>query len=597
MPLNSYSSQSTLGADGAHGLPGAPGTSSQRLGAAGSAGQVGGLARELITSQIFLGDAAADVISLERLAQGGAGGAGAAGGHGAASEFTSQWTQLEFGSIGLQMLDRPGHGGQGGAGGAGGAGDVAFSGLRFDLGGAQQGFNQLHLTGRAIGGRGNGSGSGGDGGSSGPDSYGFWANGPYWSLITQQASAGGLAGAGNRGGAGGSGSVRFTELTVTGDNLQVQLSGHASGGAGGSGAVGAAGGSGAVGQAGGQGGQGADGGLALAEVAALRLQTASGDLSLSIDLAAVGGQGGMGGDGGMGGYGTSINGKSIDGTSWREERRTHAAAGDGGDGGNGGSAGARLVESTLLGSTASDTVSVSLFAQGGGGGQGGQGSSAVASGSQTWLSPSEEFTLTSQGVPAGLAGRDGLTGQAWVEMRNNKVLLAEGDDTLSLSLLAVGPNRRLRVAGNVFDGGAGRDTLVLGNGSAGEEAVEIDVANQRLIIAGGSSSMLGFEVFTATSAADRIIDGGRHQEYWGGDGADQYTFTAGLAGRDVIWDFSAADRIVFAGFGKHFYTFAQVMAATTQTGDGALISHPKGQEVLLAGVSATSLTTAQFSFV
>jgi hypothetical protein len=238
-----------------------------------------------------------------------------------------------------------------------------------------------------------------------------------------------------------------------------------------------------------------------------------------------------------------------------------------------------------------------LWAEGGVGGQGGQGSGAVASWSQTWLSPSEEeFTLTSQGVlPAGLAGRDGLTGQAWVEMGNNKVLLAEGDDTLSL--LAVGPSRRVRVAGNVFDGGAGQDTLVLGNGSVGEEAVEIDVANQRLIIAGGSSSMLGFEGFTATSAADRIIDGGGNQAYWGGDGADQYTFTAGLAGRDVIWDFSAADRIVFAGFGKQFNTFAEVTAATTQTGGGALISHPKGQEILLAGVSATPLTTAQFSFV
>jgi len=71
MPLNIISSQSTLGADGADGLPGAPGTSSRRQGAAGSAGQVGGLASERITSQIVLGDAAADLISLERLAQGG----------------------------------------------------------------------------------------------------------------------------------------------------------------------------------------------------------------------------------------------------------------------------------------------------------------------------------------------------------------------------------------------------------------------------------------------------------------------------------------------------------------------------------------------
>jgi hypothetical protein len=138
---------------------------------------------------------------------------------------------------------------------------------------------------------------------------------------------------------------------------------------------------------------------------------------------------------------------------------------------------------------------------------------------------------------------------------------------------------------------------VLGNGSVGEEAVEIDVANQRLISAGGSSSMLGFEVFTATSAADRIIDGGRHQEYRGGEGADQYTFTAGLAGRDVIWDLSAADRIVLAGFGRPLDTFAEVLAATTQTAGGALINFDRAHTVLLAGVATSSLTASQFSFL
>jgi hypothetical protein len=45
--------------------------------------------------------------------------------------------------------------------------------------------------------------------------------------------------------------------------------------------------------------------------------------------------------------------------------------------------------------------------------------------------------------------------------------------------------------------------------------------------------------------------------------------SAGLAGRDVIWDFSAADRIVLAGFGTPRDTFAEVLSTTTQTANGA----------------------------
>jgi hypothetical protein len=231
---------------------------------------------------------------------------------------------------------------------------------------------------------------------------------------------------------------------------------------------------------------------------------------------------------------------------------TYAAAGKGGNAGN---ATTRLVSSTINGTEQADSLTLGLSATGGRGGPGGRGGSAVASQSSTSGDPNFVSTSTTVGTTAGLKGNDGITGLATLEVR--------------------------------------------GNGSAGERAATIDVANGTLRLDSTPvlNTLRGFEVFTATDAADRIIDGGGNQEYRGGNGTDRYTFSAGHAGNDVIGDFSAADRIVYSGFGSPLDSIADVLNATTQTSGGAQITTSGSSSALLAGFAKASLTSAMVSFL
>lgn len=592
MPLNITNAQTATGADGAHGSGGTQGNSSQRRGGAGSAGQVGGVARQLFASQSFQGDAGGDEISLGQTAVGGSGGYGGIGGNG----FDSSWTQTSSSPTTIMVSDAPGNGGNSGAGGAGGVADVSYQALTFLLGAAQQGSNRVQLSGSASGGRGYWSSYAGNGGRS-ENWSGTWftanSSGTWSDTYTQQAAPGGLAGNGGRGGNGGMASVRFSGLAVAGDNLDVQLHAQALGGTGSSGGSGGRGGNGLVGQAGGAGGRGGDGGLALAEVRDLAVETTGGTLALAITLTARGQWGGSGGSGGGGGSARSSNSHIVGGSGTSVDITTYAAPGPGGAGGSGGAATAMLLNSVVRGSQGRDEVSVNLRAEGGAGGQGAAGPAAGASSSHSWINNGVAYTHTVNGAPAGRPGRDGLTGMVNLVCSGNTFELGEGDDSLSLSLLAVGPQRKLSVGNNVFDGGLGRDTLVLGNGSVDKVGVEIDVANERLSFGdggSGSNTLRGFEVFTATGGNDRIIDGAGDHDYRGGAGKDRYTFTAGLPGKDVIRDFSRDDRLVFAGFG--FSSVGQVMRTFTFTAEGAWMN-ALGESLLLAGVSR--LTANQIS--
>ena len=585
MPLNITNAQTASGADGAHGSGGTQGNSSQRRGGAGSAGQVGGVARQLFASQSFQGDAGGDQINLGQTAVAGNGGYGGIGGNG----FDSSWTRTSSSpTTTIWVSDAPGNGGNSGAGGAGGVADVSYQALTFLLGAAQQGSNRVQLSGSATGGSGYWSSYAGNGGRS-ENWSGTWftanSSGTWSDTYTQQAAPGGLAGNGGRGGNGGMASVRFSGLAVAGDNLDVQLNAQALGGTGSGGGAGGRGGNGLVGQPGGAGGRGGDGGLALAEVRDLAVETTGGTLALAITLTARGQWGGSGGSGGGGGSARSSNSHIVGGSGTSVDITTYAAPGPGGAGGSGGAATAMLLNSVVRGNQGGDQVNVNLRAQGGAGGTGAAGPAAEASSSSSWINNGVAHTHTTNRAPAGLPGRDGLTGMVNLVCSGNTFELGEGDDLLTLSLLAPGPLRKLSVANNVFDGGLGWDTLVLGNGNVGEESVLIDVANQRLSFGAGISArntLLGFEGFTATGGNDRIIDGAGDHDYRGGAGKDQYTFTAGLAGKDVIRDFSKDDRLVFAGFG--FRSVGQVMTTFTFTAEGAWMN-ARGESLLLAGVS------------
>jgi hypothetical protein len=601
MPLNINDTQRVTGTDGTPGTAGTQGNSGQRDGGNATAGAAGSPSSLSLTGITFQGDPGGDRIVHEWSADGGRGGSGGGlGGSGANAEPTLSSISGPSSFTQNAVYDSPGDGGAGGRGGAGGAAAVRFGSLTVDFAGGLAAQNSLRLWGQARGGYGGSAGNGGSPGNSnwtGTSENSTSTSPPNFSSIySQQGTAGGVAPNGAAGGAGSRGTVSFTDIQVSGENGSIGLFGTAAGGAGGSGSNGVRGGSGSVGQPGSRGGNGGNASTALAEVARLRLNVTRG-LNLSIQLTATGQSGGRGGDGGEAGFGRVINSTRINGVGSSLDTITYAEAGEGGNGGNGGNATARLVDSTISGTEQADFLTLGLSASGGLGGAGGRGGNAVASQSSTTGNPDFFQTSTTVGTLAGLKGSDGITGLATVEVSGNNIALGDSDDFLSLTLLASGRSR-VTVSGNSFDGGLGRDTLVLGNGRAGERAATIDVANRTLRL--GSTPVLntltGFEVFTATGAADRIIDGGGNQEYRGGDGSDRYTFSAGFAGIDVIRDFSAADRIVFSGFGSPLDSFADVFNATTQTSGGALITTIGSSSILLAGFAKASLTSAMFSF-
>lgn len=602
MTLNINTSQRVTGTDGTAGINGTRGSSSQRNGGNGRAGTAGTAKSLSLTGISFQGDAGGDLIRHDWFAEGGRGAAGGSGGSGASAEATLSTINGPNSTTQNAVYDNPGNGGAGGGAGAGGAAAVRFGSLNVDFAGGLTAQNSLRLWGEARGGYG-----GNAGGSDGPGSSNWrgdlvsstsTSTQNFSRIYRQLGTPGGVAPNGVTGGAGSAGTVSFTDIQVRGENADIGLFGTALGGAGGGGSGGVRGGSGSVGQPGSRGGNGGNANLALAEVTRLQVNATRG-LNLSIQLSATGQSGGQGGGGGEAGFGLVINNTSTNGVGSSLDTTTYAAAGNGGNGGNGGRATARLVGSTINGTDQADSLTLGLSAFGGLGGAGGFGGSAVASQSSTSGGPDFVITSTIVGTSAGLKGIDGITGRATVEVSGNSIALGDGNDYLSLTLFASGPST-VTVSGNSFDGGDGRDSLFLGNVRAGERAATINVANGTLSL--GSTPILntfrGFEAFTATSAADRIIDGGGNQEYSGGFGSDRYTFSAQFAGHDVIHDFSAEDRIVFSGFGNPLNSFADVLSKATRDlgSNGTLITTSSSSSVLLIGFSGP-LTTAMFSFL
>lgn len=317
-------------------------------------------------------------------------------------------------------------------------------------------------------------------------------------------------------------------------------------------------------------------------------------LQLNLVLSATGGLGGTGGTGGGAGYGRYDALPIHGGSTYTTLTSTYAVNGDGGNGGNGGAATSRLSDSALTGSANADSVAVYLTATGGLAGNGGAGAAAVASSSTTVGST----TTVVNGTAAGLDGADGTDGAATVIVRNLFVTLGDGADSLSFTLLAQGPGlNRVTFTGNTLSGGQGNDTLLLGDDAAGRPAAVVNVHLGTLVLGAGSGNTIsGFEVFVGGSGNDRFVDGAGNHSYAGGLGADRFEFVAGRAGADVIQDFAAEDVIRLAGFGANLNSFAEVLAAASDTAEGVLIQTRATSSILLAGLTEAQLAADDFLF-
>jgi Ca2+-binding RTX toxin-like protein len=151
-----------------------------------------------------------------------------------------------------------------------------------------------------------------------------------------------------------------------------------------------------------------------------------------------------------------------------------------------------------------------------------------------------------------------------------------------------------RVSGSNFDdtivGSASADTL---SGATGNDVLDGDQGNDLLNGQNGADALAG------GLGADTLNGGTGADTMTGGAGNDRFDFAAGF-GVDRIEDFLAGagvgDMIRLTGLGTAYDTFAEILAAATQTGADTVINLGGANTITLAGVAKTSLSADDFAF-
>jgi Ca2+-binding RTX toxin-like protein len=169
---------------------------------------------------------------------------------------------------------------------------------------------------------------------------------------------------------------------------------------------------------------------------------------------------------------------------------------------------------------------------------------------------------------------------------NETILAGEGNNNITGSAFndhIVGGLGGSTFSTNVFDGGAGNDTLE--SGAASDRLVGGD-GNDVIHSGAGSDNIWG-------DAGDDIIDVGLGTDgVYGGAGRDTFLFTTAEVGADVIVDYKPGeDHISFAGLGL---AYADLHISTTQYGD--ILVEAGTHQIYLAGFDAALLTPDNFSF-
>lgn len=151
-----------------------------------------------------------------------------------------------------------------------------------------------------------------------------------------------------------------------------------------------------------------------------------------------------------------------------------------------------------------------------------------------------------------------------------------------------------RVNGSNYDdtisGSASADTL---SGAGGNDVLDGDQGNDLLNGQNGADALAG------GLGADTLNGGAGADTMSGGAGNDRFDFAAGF-GVDRIEDFLAGagvgDVIRLTGLGTAYDTFAEILAAATQTGADTVINLGGSNTITLAGVAKTSLVADDFVF-
>lgn len=174
-----------------------------------------------------------------------------------------------------------------------------------------------------------------------------------------------------------------------------------------------------------------------------------------------------------------------------------------------------------------------------------------------------------------------------------------GADALDATGNAAGNDLRGNAGANVLTGAAGNDRLY---GFAGNDRLWGGTGNDAL--RGGTGADLlyggvGNDTLCGEGGADRLCGEAGDDVLTGGLGADRFIFGV-AAGRDVITDFTAGDRLVFndAIWGGAVQTAADVVAGhASLVGGTVVIDMGAGHALTLAGVTSLAGLAAQIDLI
>jgi Ca2+-binding RTX toxin-like protein len=193
----------------------------------------------------------------------------------------------------------------------------------------------------------------------------------------------------------------------------------------------------------------------------------------------------------------------------------------------------------------------------------------------------------------GREGADTLYGEAG----NDTLLGGVEDDFLSGGAGA-----------DIIGGGAGNDAadysasgagvsvnLATGVGLGGDAQGDVLVSIENLIGSAFDDTFVGKANFW-----DNVFDAGAGNDtITGGLGADTFVFRL-AEGSDTITDFAAGaasgDAVLLANFGAAFDSFAEVIAAAAQVGADTIINFGGGQTLTLQNVTLGNLNAGDFLF-
>lgn len=194
----------------------------------------------------------------------------------------------------------------------------------------------------------------------------------------------------------------------------------------------------------------------------------------------------------------------------------------------------------------------------------------------------------------GLSGNDTIRGG----LAADKLDGDDGIDTVDYT------DAVSRVTVRLWNQTASGDVAAAGDTLAGFEDVFGGAGDDLIAGSDGVSNYIvgnrGNDALQGLSGNDTLVGGSGNDSLWGGTGNDRFAFAPGC-GADRIYDMTAGsgpgDVLRILNFGTQYDTFAEVLAAATQSGSDTIINFGGGDTITLIGISKSLLSADDIAFI